>query len=121
MTEPETVREYIDQAPEETQEKLREIRDCLREIAPNAEESLKWGTPAFSLDRILFIYGGFKQHIGFYPTPDVVREFEDELEGYETSKSTIKFPLDKPLPVDLIEEIAAYRVREVKENDAKWM
>lgn len=121
MTKPETVGEYIDHAPEGTQEKLREIRACLREIAPDAEEGLKWGTPAFSLDRILFTYGGFKQHIGFYPTPDVIREFEDELEGYETSKSTIKFPLDEPLPVDLIKKIAAFRVKEVKENDAKWM
>lgn len=121
MSKPESVNEYIDQAPEETQEKLNEIRTCLGEVAPDAEENLKWGTPAFSLDRILFTYGGFKNHIGFYPTPDVIQRFEDELEGYETSKSTIKFPLDEPLPTNLIQEIAAFRVKEVVENDAKWM
>lgn len=121
MTKPETVSEYIDQAPEEAQEKLSELRTCLREVAPDAEESLKWGMPAFSLDRILFTFGGFKHHIGFYPTPAVIQEFEDELEGYETSKSTIKFPLGEPLPIDLIQEIAAFRVKEVVENDAKWM
>lgn len=121
MTNPETVREYIDQAPNGTQEKLRELRACLREVALDAEESLKWGTPAFSLDRILFTYGGFKQHVGFYPTPAAIEEFEEELEAYETSKSTIKFPLGDPLPVDLVQEIAAFRVKDLKENDAKWM
>lgn len=121
MRKPETVNEYIDQAPNGTQEKLRELRMCLREVAPDAEESLKWSTPAFSLDRVLFTYGGFKQHIGFYPTPAAIEAFEDELIAYETSKSTIKFPLDEPLPVDLIQEIAAFRVHDLKENDAKWM
>lgn len=121
MTKPETVSEYIDQAPNETQEKLREMRACLGEVAPDAEESLKWSTPAFSLDRILFTYGGFKQHVGFYPTPAAIEEFEEELEGYETGEGSIQFPLDEPLPVDLIREIAAFRVNDLKENDAKWM
>lgn len=121
MTDPETVSEYIDLAPDGTQAKLRELRACLREVAPDAEESLKWGNPAFSLDRILFTYGGFEEHVGFYPTPAAIQEFEDELDAYETSKSTIKFPLDEPLPIDLIQEIAAFRRTDVKENDAKWM
>lgn len=121
MSKPGTVGEYIDQAPEETREKLREMRACLREVAPDAEESLKWGTPAFSLDRILFTYGGFKHHIGFYPTPAAIEEFAEELEEYETGKGSIQFPLDKPLPVDLIHAIAAFRVNDLEENDAKWM
>lgn len=121
MSKPGTVSEYIDQAPAETRGKLREMRTCLREVAPDAEESLKWGTPAFSLDRILFTYGGFKRHIGFYPTPAAIEEFEEELEEYETGKGSIQFPLDKSLPVDLIQAIAAFRVKDLKENDAKWM
>lgn len=121
MTDPETVSEYIGQAPNGTQAKLRELRECLREVAPDAEEGLKWGNPAFSIDRILFTYGGFKQHIGFYPTPAAIEQFEAELEAYETSKSTIKFPLNEPLPIELIQEIATFRRTDVKENDAKWM
>ncbi len=66
-------------------------------------------------------YGEFKHHIGFYPTPAAIQAFEDELDAYGTSESTIKFPLDEPLPIDLIQEIAAFRVTDVKENDATWM
>lgn len=121
MTKPETVGEYIDQAPPETQEKLREMRACLREVAPDAEESLKWSMPAFSLDRILFTYGGFKHHVGLYPTPAAVAAFEEELEGYETGEGSIQFPLDEPLPLDLIRAIAAFRVSDLEENDARWM
>lgn len=121
MTNPKPVNEYIDQAPDGTQEKLRELRACLREVAPDAEEGLKWGNPAFSLDRILYTYGGFKHHVGFYPTPAAIEAFEEELDAYETSENTIKFPLDEPLPVDLIQEIATFRVTDLEENDAKWM
>lgn len=85
MTDPGTVSECIDQAPDGTQAKLRELRAGLGEVAPDAEEGSKWGNPTFSLDRILFTYGGFKQHIGFYPTPAAIEEFEDALDAYETS------------------------------------
>lgn len=79
---------------------------------PDTEESLKWSNPAFSLARILFTYGGF------YPTPAASEELEDELDAYGTSESTIKFPLDEPLPTDLVEEITAFRITNLKENDA---
>lgn len=116
-----TVSEYINQAPKDVQKKLRELRSILKEAAPKAEESIRWGTPAFSYQRILFTYAVYKKHIGFYPTPAVLQAFEKELASFETGKGSIKFSLDKPLPTALIKRIAKYRVKELKERDAKWM
>lgn len=121
MTKPKTVDEYIKQAPEQSQAKLREMRAYLREVAPDAEEGLKWGNPAFSLHRVLFVYAGYKNHINFAPNPPAVRAFEKELKEYKTGKGSISFPLDKPLPKTLIKKIARFRMKDLKENDAKWM
>jgi uncharacterized protein YdhG (YjbR/CyaY superfamily) len=118
---PKTVTDYINAAPKEARKKLREMRACLRKVAPKAEESLKYAAPAFSLNRILFIYAGFKHHIGFYPTPSAIKAFEKDLKEYKTAKGTIQFPLNKPLPLALIRKIAAFRIREVKEKDTNWM
>src|ERR1700741_2733222 len=98
VAKPRNITEYINTFPAETQEKLHEMLECLRKAAPGAQESLKWGQPALSYDWILFQFAAFKEHISFYPTPSVVKAFEKELAGYETSSSTIQFPLDKPLP-----------------------
>ena len=116
-----TIAEYIDAAPKLAQEKLIEMRACLREIAPGAEESLKLGVPAFSYKRILFTFAARKDHIGFYPTPSAVETFSRELAAFKTGTSSIQFPLEKPLPLPLIRKIAAFRVRELNEKDAKWM
>ncbi len=118
---PKTVAEFINAAPKEAQKKLREMRACLRKTAPKAQESLKWGMPAFSQKRILFTYAGFKHHIGFYPTPSAVRAFAKDLSKFKTAKGSIQFPLDKPLPLPLIRKIAAFRIKEERDKDAKWM
>ncbi len=117
---PESVTEYIDAAPKEAQEKLREMRDCIRQAAPGASESLKWGKPAFSYGRILVMFAAFKHHIGFYPTPSAVRAFAKDLSEFVTGDNSIQFPLDKPLPLTLIHKITAFRVRESIEEDGKW-
>jgi len=117
---PKNITEYIDAAPKETQEKLRELRACIREAAPRAEESLKWGKPAFSYQRILVMFAAFKNHIGFYPTPSAVRAFADDLSEFVTGDNSIRFPLDKPLPLSLIRKITAFRVRESVEEDGEW-
>lgn len=67
------------------------------------------------------MYAGFRHHVGFYPTPSAMRAFKKELKEYKTGKGSINFPLDKPLPLALIKKIAAFRVKEMKEKDAKWM
>jgi uncharacterized protein YdhG (YjbR/CyaY superfamily) len=118
---PTTIDEYINAAPKEAQEKLREIRDILKKVAPNATESLKWNTPVFEENRILFAYAAFKSHMNFMPTPSALEPFKEELAEYKTGKGTIQFPYDKPLPKTLIQKIAAYRAKDVRENDARWM
>jgi uncharacterized protein YdhG (YjbR/CyaY superfamily) len=117
---PKYITEYINAAPKEAQEKLSEMRACIREAAPGAEESLKWGKPAFSYKRILVMFAAFKNHIGFYPTPSAVRAFADDLSEYVTGDNSIRFPLDRPLPLPLIRKITAFRVRESIEEDGKW-
>jgi uncharacterized protein YdhG (YjbR/CyaY superfamily) len=117
---PKTVNEYISAAPPEARKKLRELRACVRAVAPGAKEELKWSLPAFSYGRILVMYAAFKRHIGFYPTPSAVRAFAKQLAEYKTAKGSIQFPLDQPLPLPLIRKIAAFRVRESTEKDGKW-
>ena len=121
MAKPKTVADYIKTAPKETQPKLRELRTILKRAAPKAVEGLKWGLPAFSDSRVLFIYAGFKKHIGFYPTPSAMRAFKKELKGYKTGKGSIQFSLDKRLPKVLIGKIAKFRVKELRDKDVKWM
>ena len=117
---PKSITEYINAAPKETQKKLREIRACIRAAAPGAKESLKWGMPAFSYQRILVAFAAFKHHIGFYPTPSAVSAFAKELSKFATASGSIQFPLEKPLPLPLVRKITAFRVRESIEEDSKW-
>ncbi|KAF1701873.1 iron chaperone [Pseudoxanthomonas suwonensis] len=117
---PTTVEQYIAAAPSLAQDRLREMRQCLHEAAPEAEESLKWGKPAFSLGTVLFVYSAHKQHISLHPAIGAVAHFAPELAGHVTSGNTIQFPLDQPLPLALIRRIANFRVREVVEQGIGW-
>lgn len=118
---PSNVDEYIEAAPLVAREKLREIRSILRKVAPDATEMLKWGAPVFFENRILFSYSAFKTHINFSPTGPAMQPFAKELSEYNTGKDSIHIPYDKPLPGMLIQKIAQYRIKDVRENDAKWM
>ncbi len=120
-SKPENIDEYVASAPALAQKRLREMRRCLREAAPDAEEGIKWGSPALSQGTILFIFAAHKNHVSLYPTPSAIKAFAKELQGNRTSSSTIQFPLDKPLPLSLIRKIADYRVRSVVEDGAMWM
>ena len=117
---PKSITEYINAAPKEAQKKLREMRACIRAAAPGAKEGLKWGMPAFSYRRILVTFAAFEHHIGFYPTPSAVRAFANDLSKYAKASASIRFPLEKPLPLPLIRKITAFRVRESIEEDKKW-
>jgi uncharacterized protein YdhG (YjbR/CyaY superfamily) len=117
---PKTITEYINGAPKEAQKKLREMRARIRASAPGAKESLKWGMPAFSYERILVTFAAFEHHIGFYPTPSAVKVFSKDLSKFATASASIQFPLEKPLPLPLIRKITAFRVRESIEKDRKW-
>lgn len=120
QAKPMTIVQYINAAPRNAQKKLRAMRACIRAAAPGAAESLKWGMPAFSHQRILVMFAAFKHHIGFYPTPSAMRAFADDLTTFVTGKGSIQFPLDKPLPLALIRRIVAFRVRESVDRDGKW-
>ena len=108
----ETIDEYIASFTKRTQKILEEIRQAIRETAPDAEETISYQMPAFRLNGILVYFAAFKNHIGFYPTSSGVAAFKDELSQYEVSKGTIKFPLDQPVPINLIKKIVKCRVEE---------
>jgi uncharacterized protein YdhG (YjbR/CyaY superfamily) len=120
-TKPATVDEYIKAAPKEAQGKLREIRAILKKVAPGAKESLKWGSPVFEEERILFSYSAHKTHLNFSPTGPAMEPFKEELVKLKTGKDTIQFPYDKPLPKALVRKIATFRAKQVREKDARWM
>lgn len=118
---PTTVSEYIkDFDIPAGRKRLREMRACIRAAAPDAKEELKWGMPAYSHRRILVIFGGFKQHIGFFPTGSATRAFKKELAGYKTGRGSIQLPYGNPLPKALIRKITKFRIKESQEKDRKW-
>jgi len=112
QTAPKTIDEYIAGFPYDVQEILEKIRMTIREAAPDAEETIKYQIPTFTLKGNLVHFGAFKKHIGFYPTPAGIEEFENELAVYEGAKGSVKFPLDKPIPFELISRIVKFRVKE---------
>jgi uncharacterized protein YdhG (YjbR/CyaY superfamily) len=107
-----TIDRYIASYPSDVQEKLSTIRHTVKEVAPQASEKLSYGMPYFSLNGRLVYFAAFKNHIGFYPMASGVANFKKELSSYHTSKGTIQFPLDKPLPLPLIRKIVEFRVQE---------
>jgi uncharacterized protein YdhG (YjbR/CyaY superfamily) len=104
--------EYISSAPEGVRPKLEQIRRLIKKAAPEAEETISYSMPAFKQNGILVYFAAFKDHIGFFPTGAGVSHFKKELEAYATSKGTVRFPLDKPIPDKLIEKIVKFRVKE---------
>jgi uncharacterized protein YdhG (YjbR/CyaY superfamily) len=108
----ETIDEYIATFPKDVQDILEGLRQTIRDSAPGAEETISYQIPAFRLNGVLVYFAAFKNHIGFYPTSSGVTAFKKELSQYEVSKGTIRFPIDKPIPFDLIKKIVKYRVRE---------
>lgn len=105
-----TIDQYIDACPnKEAQEILKKVRQKIHESAPEAKEKVSYGIPTFTLNGKNFIhFGGYEKHIGLYPGSIGVTNFENDLKDYDTSKGTIRFPLDKPIPYDLIAKISKY-------------
>src|SRR5665647_354015 len=109
---PKNIDEYIAACPEHVQEKLHELRATIIKAAQGAEEKISYRMPAFTLNGILVYFAAQTRHIGFYPSSSGVKAFIKELGSYKTSKGAIHFPLDKPLPVELISRIVKFRVQE---------
>jgi uncharacterized protein YdhG (YjbR/CyaY superfamily) len=111
-----TMDQYISGFPKDIQEILQEMRAEISKAAPEAEETIKYGIPTFTLNGNLVHFGGFKNHIGFYPTPSGIEAFKKELSVYNGAKGSIQFPIDKPLPFALIRKIVKYRVKKNTEK-----
>jgi len=107
-----TIDEYIATFPKNVQGILEELRQTIKESAPEAEEAISYQMPAFKLNGILVWFAAFKNHIGFYPKTSAIEAFKEELSGYEVSKGTIRFPINKPVQLDLVKKIVRYRVKE---------
>ena len=106
------INEYIASFPAETQKKLEQIRITIKQIVPEAEETISYGMPTFRLHGNLVYFAAFKNHIGFYSLPSGNEAFKKELSVYKTGRGSVQFPLGKPLPLGLISEIVKFRVAE---------
>ena len=107
-----TIDEYIETFPEEIQSILKEIRRVIHEAVPEATEKISYQMPTFYLGGNLVHYAAFQKHIGFYPTPSGTTQFSKELSSYKGGKGSVQFPLDQPIPYDLIRRIALFRKEE---------
>jgi uncharacterized protein YdhG (YjbR/CyaY superfamily) len=107
---PTTIDEYIAQCPEDMQPILEKIRTVIKESAPGAVEKISYQMPAFYLNGILVWFGAHANHIGFYPTGAGIEAFKEELSPYKWSKGAVQFPLDEPMPYELIKKIVKWRV-----------
>lgn len=108
----ESIDEYIASFPEDIQKKLRELRKLIAELAPGATEKISYQMPTFYLNGNLVHFAAHSNHIGFYPTPSGIAEFKQQLSKYKHAKGSVQFPLDEPLPIDLIARIVRFRVKE---------
>jgi uncharacterized protein YdhG (YjbR/CyaY superfamily) len=107
-----TIDEYISQFPPEVQEILNKLRKVIKEAAPEAKEKFSYQMPTFYLKGNLVHFAAYKNHIGFYPTPSGIEAFRDKLSAYRGAKGSVQFPIDKPLPYELVSEIVKFRVAE---------
>jgi len=109
---PKTIDGYIAGFPKEVQAILEKIREIIKESAPGVEEAISYQIPTFKLKGNLVHFAAYKKHIGFYPAASGIEKFMEDLSAYEVSKGAVRFPIDQPIPYDLIREIVAFRVKE---------
>ena len=107
-----SIDEYIAGFPNEVQGILQRIRKTIKKAAPDAEETINYQIPTFTLKGNLVHFAAYAKHVGFYPTPTGIEKFKNELSAYEGAKGSVKFPLDKAIPFDLITKIVRFRVKE---------
>jgi len=110
--QPESIDEYISMFPSNVQKTLERMRQTIRECAPGAEETISYQIPTFKLNGNLVHFAAFRDHISFFPTSSGREAFKKELSMYKGGKGTIQFPMDKPIPYDLVRKIVKYRVKE---------
>jgi uncharacterized protein YdhG (YjbR/CyaY superfamily) len=115
--------EYIACFPIHIQNILKQIRKTIQLAAPNAEEIISYRMPAYRQNGVLVYFAAYKNHIGFYPTASGIVAFQHEISDYKSSKGAVQFPIDKPMPLDLIERIVKFRIEanELKSNKKKTL
>jgi len=111
-----TIDEYISQYPVELRSILEKMRQTIKKAAPDAEEAISYKIPTFKLNGNLVHFAAFKDHIGFFPTSSARKVFPKELSKYKGGKGTVQFPLDEPIPYDLVRKIVKFRVRKTKKE-----
>lgn len=104
------INDYISRYSPEVQERLEQVRECIREVVPEAEEVLSYGVPAFKLKKVVVMYAAHQEHIGFYPMPETIEAFKEKLKDYRCAEGTVRFPHTKELPLDLIKDMVAFRL-----------
>ncbi|MDD1747856.1 MAG: DUF1801 domain-containing protein [Methanomassiliicoccales archaeon] len=109
---PQSIDEYIGTFPKDIQSKLESIRKAVKEEAPDAQEVMSYGMPAFKLNKVLVYFVAQKKHIGFYPTASGISAFKEELSQFKHSKGAVQFPIDEPVPLELVRKMVKFRVKE---------
>ncbi|WP_416307239.1 iron chaperone [Neptunicella sp. SCSIO 80796] len=117
---PDTVSNYILSKPVQAQTRLNELRAYLQLADKDANEELKWGKPAFVNEGILYVYAAFKNHISLHPTPSVIEHFKHELSLFKLSGNTVQFPIEQPIPKELVLKLAKLRVYQKNEQGIGW-
>jgi uncharacterized protein YdhG (YjbR/CyaY superfamily) len=115
-SQPKTIDEYVSSYPENVRSMLEEVRKILHEEALEAQETIKYQIPTFTLSGNLMSFAAYKHHIGLHPVPSTTEAFKKELAPYRAAKSTLRFPIDKPLPLSLIRKVVRQRVKDWKEK-----
>lgn len=114
---PNEVDKYIAGFPNDVQERLQQMREAILKIIPDAEEKIGYGIPTYKVNgKNLVHFGGFKNHVGFYPTPSGITSFDKELAPYKKAKGSVNFPHDQKLPLSLVTKIVRFRLEELKDN-----
>ncbi len=111
-----SVDEYISWFPAGTQKRLQQMRATIKKAAPRAEEVISYAMPAYKQNGVLVYFAGYEKHIGFYPTGKGIEQFKSELSSYKSGKGSVQFPIDEPLPLELIATIVKFRAQENSEG-----
>ncbi len=117
QTPTKNIDEYIATFPKEVQSILQLVRTTIRKAAPEAEETINYQMPTFKLHGNLVHFAGYKSHVGFYPAPSGIEAFKKQLSVYKGAKGSVQFPLDQPMPLELISKIVKFRVKETMEKE----
>jgi len=112
-----SVDEYVASFPPDVQRILKQLRKLIRDTVPSAKEEISYNMPAYRQHAVLVYFAGYKHHIGFYPTGSGIQHFKEQLEGLKFSKGAIQFPLDQPLPAELVRQIVKFRATDDKERN----